>query len=277
MTPSLESKLLSLNLRGIFPGPAESCNDFFLRAESQLSKDHFDSSGSLSATREIFNACPDWIEAIIDTKGLLPWEGAAAWIEEKAEGGRTCQIQLKESFLTRLYPRHELIAHEMVHAMRLMFDESRFEEILACRTSKNRFRRYFGPLFSHPGESKVFLVLLLIPWVTYWAEILFDFEGWANVAFFLPLLALGFGVFRLVRSQRIFAAALRNLEGTIGPNTKPLAVALHLTDAEIERFAKSSAQEIQSFVMREKKHSLRWYQLDLCYAFQKNIPNVTQK
>jgi hypothetical protein len=146
--------------------------------------------------------------------------------------------------------------------MRLMFDEKRFEEILAYQTSKNRFRRYFGPLFSSPTESKIFLALMLVPLLAFWAEIIFDGDLYAGILFLLPPFTLGFGIFRLHRSQRIFAKALRHLQKI---TTDPFEVAIRLTDVEMELFAKSTPEDIYSFAGIQKDTSLRWKQLFLAY------------
>ena len=258
---SLEKQLLNLNQRGVFPGPSESEEAFFQRVDSLRGYAYCS-----EIFREKFNSFPDWIQINIGSNGLTFWEGAATWIEENEDGSRSCQIQLKDSWLTRLYPKEEIIAHEMVHAMRHMFDERRFEEILAYQTSKNRFRRYFGPIFSSPKESKCFITLLLISILSSWAEIAFDFNLVGNSICTLPLLALGFGFFRLNRSQRVFSKAMRNLEKVIHPHAKPLEVALRLTDCEIELFAKYSSQEIRAFAKQQR--SLRWKQLDPLFALE---------
>jgi hypothetical protein len=251
---SLERKLLSLNERGIFPGPLETEEGFFSRVDLLIFREG-NGLGAHSLVKKIFNSTPDWVEIITRSKGLLPREGAATWIEECPEKGRSCRIQIKDSFLTRLYAKDEVIAHEMVHAMRLMFDEKRFEEILAYRTSKSRFRRYFGPLFSSPKESKCFVLILLLSWTMIWFEM--------EYALLCPLVALGYGLFRLWRSQRLFSKALRNLQQTIRGNA--LAAALHLTDAEIVRFAKSTPEEIRAFAIKEQDRSVRWKQLFAAY------------
>jgi hypothetical protein len=254
---ALEDELQGLALRGIFPGPSESSGDFFARAHLLMPQDNQGNLPAMKILNKIFHASPDWVQGTIGSKGLPFWEGAATWIEENAEGMRLCRIQLRETFLTRLYPKDELIAHEMVHAMRVMFDEKRFEEILAYQTSKNRFRRYFGPLFSNPLEVSFFLALWLISWGVYLAEMLFDVYLGGDLILCLPLLALGWGVIRLVRSQRLFSAALRNLGIALGNRVQPQAVAIRLTDAEIEQFAASTPQEICAFVEGVQGHNLR--------------------
>lgn len=256
-----EINLLDLNRRGIFPGPAESPKSFLSR--SALSGKEDSQLKAFELTKALFDAIPDWVEIKRDAKGLLPWEGAATWIEENADGQRVSAIQLKPSLPAFLYAPDEVLAHELVHAMRIGFEEDRFEEILAYRTSKSWFRRYFGPIFSRPAEVKGFIFLMVATWLLYWTELILDVE-WGG-AFFLwaPLCAIGWGVFRLIRLQKVFSATLRNLEKAIAKRGKSLAVALRLTDAEIARFAVSSPDEIVAF--GEKETSLRWRQLFAAY------------
>lgn len=251
----MEESLLNLNGRGIFPGPSEKEENFLRRAAAAK---RVISQEKLRLTQAIFSAFPDWVKIYSTKKGLLPWEGAATWIEENAEGIREASIQIKSSFFTRLYPQEEIIAHEMVHAMRLMFEERRFEEILAFRTSKNRFRRYFGPLFTHPGETKAFVVCMLSSWLFYWAEFIFDYSLGAKYLLWSPVFVLGWGIWRLARSQKVFSLALKHLGKTIKEPKMSLAVALRLSDSEIEQFAKSSPEEILAFASKEKEKSLRW-------------------
>ncbi len=258
----MEDSLLDLNSRGIFPGPSEQEKKFLKRAAAAK---QVTSPEVLKLTQDIFSALPDWVKIHYAKKGLLPWEGAATWIEESAEGMREASIHVKSSFLTRLYPQEEIIAHEMVHAMRLTFEERRFEEILAFRTSKNRFRRYFGPLFTHPGETKTFVMCVLGSCLAYWTEFLFDVSLGAKYFLWAPLFVLGWGVWRLARSQKLFSHALNHLEKVIKEPQRSLAVALRLSDREIEQFAKSSPEHILAFASQEKGKSLRWNQLFLAF------------
>ncbi|MBS0604832.1 MAG: hypothetical protein JSS60_07330 [Verrucomicrobia bacterium] len=260
----LEPKLLSLSHRGIFPGPSESREDFIERAETlsvKLESPHLD---ALNRVKKIFISSPDWVEIAVQSKGLLPWEAAAAWIEEK-EGVRTCRIQIKNSFPASLYPQEEVLAHEMVHAMRLMFDERRFEEVLAYRTSSSRFRRYFGPLFSDSRDLKILFSLFLIPWILYGVEVLFDIDIGGSALSLLPLLGFGWGLLRLFRTQRIFKRALRNVEEAMQTRGASLAVVLRLSDQEIELFAEIPPLEIRSYAANEKDKSVRWTQLYNAY------------
>jgi hypothetical protein len=254
--------LISLNNRGIFPGPNEQEDHFFKRA---LAPKSIIAPENLKTVQDIFDASPDWVKIEEKSKGLLPWEGAASWIEDHGNGTRSASIQIKSSFLTRLYPKEELLSHELVHAMRLMFEESRFEEILAYRTSKNRFRRFFGPLFSRPRETTAFVTWTFFSWLLYYSETLFDFAFGGEYLIWSPLVGLSWMVWRLARSQRLFSSALKRLEKTIREPRRALAVALRLSDREIEQFAHFSPDEIRGFAAREKDRSFRWDQLYSIY------------
>jgi hypothetical protein len=254
--------LISLNEQGLFPGPEEREELFFLRTEAVKNSG---ASRPSEITKKLFHASPGWVEIRESSKGLRPWEAAAAWIEEDPQTGRRVSIQIKNSFLSRFYSLEETIAHEMVHAMRLMFDEKRFEEILAFRTSKNRFRRYFGPLFSKPRESLGFVLLLAVSWACSLAEVMFDLSLETSYLLWAPIGFLAVAAARLARSQRVFSKALEHLEKAAKQPDQALAVALRLTDREIERFAKCEPQEIVSFAAEQKKNNLRWRLLSAAY------------
>lgn len=245
--------LFELSHQGIFPGPKEPEEVFLVRAQALSGQA---GSATPCLLQELFGCVPNWVDVTTESKGLRFWEGAALWIQEGPDGGRTCQIQLKDSFLTRFYPKEEILAHEKVHAMRLMFDEKRFEEILAYQTSKSAFRRYFGPLFSSPRESTFLMGLLLFSWLQLMIEELCDWSLLGGWIFLFPLLILGKTLYRLIRSQRIFNAARCRLQEL---TSNPLTVMLRLTDTEIERFAKATAEEICVYAKTEQ--SVRWKQL----------------
>ncbi len=246
------NNLLDLNNRGIFPGPKESLEHFSKRAQLAAKNETYPGVNRL---QDLFGVKPDWVEIKIDQKGLLPWEAAATWIEEDETGFKTSHIQLKPN---AFYLPEEIVAHELVHAMRLSFEEARFEEILAYRTSEKRFRRYFGPLFAKPKEVKGWLFLLITSWAIYWTQFAFEIEIGAEYFLWVPLLILGLGTIRLIRAQRLFSLALNNLEKT---GVKALPIALRLSDEEILRFARNSSEEIRDFAQKQRQTDLRWQQL----------------
>jgi hypothetical protein len=264
----LKDYLLDSNQRGIFPGPDEQYEAFLKRAQASVSTQS--EKEAFTSIKTLFGAVPDWVAVQFGAKELQPWEGAAAWIDENEDGVRTVQIQIK-SALSSFYSQKEMLAHELVHAMRLHFEESRFEEILAYQTSTNRFRRYFGPFFSKPWEIKGFFTLLLASWLVFWSELLLERDFGGSFVLWVPWLVMGLGFVRLVRSQRIFAKALRTLRKVLAEPWKALAVALRLSDAEIVQFAQSTSQEARDYIEKNRMEKWRWQMLFEAY-FSTKVP-----
>lgn len=244
----MKTPLLELNARGIFPGPSESEEEFFQRSYPQVPT----SAQALLITARLFDAAPDWVEVKFGSKGLMPWEGAATWIDSKL-GISTIQVRPK----LWGYPQEEVIAHELVHAMRQKLNATQFEEILAFATTKNRFRRTFGPLFSRPWETTLFVLTIAAGWI----GSIFDLY-WILL---LPLIFLAGMLLRLFSSRRQLNACLQNLKRSVRDPDKALAVALRLTDQEIAHFARIDSKQIRDYAHREKVHHLRWQQIAAAY------------
>lgn len=179
---------------------------------------------------------PDWVPVLISPKGLRLWEAGCTWVEENG----SVRIQLHPNRRLSLQP--QVLAHEVVHAVRGAFEEPRFEEILAYRTSSNVFRRLLGPFFQKSSEIRLFLLASL-------ADILqVGFGIWPCATL---LISLGYGV-RLGWNQRRFSRCLRNL-----PNPQ---LAIALTDREIIRLAKG-----EPFSQLDDD-SPRWQMIKSCAA-----------
>lgn len=101
--------------------------------------------------QEIYGCFLEDVPVVYERKGLALWEGGCTWIDE--EKG-TAFIQIAPIFAKRKrwwrYEREEILTHEFVHAARAGLPPSRFEEYFAYRLSSSSFRRYCGPLLSHP-------------------------------------------------------------------------------------------------------------------------------
>lgn len=242
-----DADLVEWGRRGIFPGPRESVSGFLQRAR--------ECSVVSEPAVNCFGVKPNWIPIRLDAQNLSLWEAAATWIEESEEGV-SCFIQIHPS---GKYPKEQVIAHEMVHAMRMGFEEPYFEEVLAYQTSSHWFRRYFGPLFVKGYEIKVFLALVLLGWSLLVGEVLFEKNLAASVFLFLPIFFVGWCVLRLVFLQRTFQKCLSHLKKVMKQD--PLALAMRLTDAEIRKFSKSTPSEIQSYMQQSQE--LRWRQINL--------------
>ncbi len=143
--------------------------------------------------RALFDVEIDTVPIAYSAKGLRPWEGAVTWIEN----GKA-RIQLhprleKGSLFFGFYSRDEILAHELVHALRAHLNSPRYEEHLAYWTSPYAWRRLLGPLFERSWEAPVLIGAFLFP----------------------PLGALALMILsaRLIYRQRRLARAYRRLGG----------------------------------------------------------------
>jgi hypothetical protein len=247
-----DEELLALNQKGFLPGPGESEEDFRQRVEEV--KKSFFASGEQSIPyshwdwarihlREVYDFMPDCLPAFYSDKGLMPWQGAASWID----GGRIASIQLRESLrkghYLGLYKREEILVHEVVHAARSAFKEDRFEEFFAYATSESRFRRVLGPIVRRPWEVWPFLACC--------------FAGAFFPAAFLGAglwAALGFA--RLARGHWILQKAGEKLAEVTDDARIARAVLLRLSDSEIEKVGRGETVG---------DASLRWRLIRLAY------------
>jgi hypothetical protein len=242
------SELLQLPLesgdfhhRGLVPGPDESEEAFTVRAEASQTS-HSCWKDLDSDVRAVCGAVPDWVEITYSNRGLPFWQGAVTTIE-----GSGISLQFRSAFekgsYLGLYSRDEVAMHEAVHAIRMAFHEPKFEELLAYRTSKNRMRRFLGPIFFRSWESGFFSATLLL------AALL---QFWLPVAMAIPALIAVYGIVRLLRAQRILAQCLQRV---------PFALAVRLTDREIIEFSRSTHAEIERYAQEQSLTYLRWRQL----------------
>ncbi len=183
-TSSSESQI------GFIQGPSESDREFAQRISFCLENRDPKADDHLLG----------WIPLFYTNKGLSFFEGGATFIDE-TDGIRRPIIHLKKVFQKKshwlFYSKEEILQHELVHAMRCMFDEPKIEEFIAYQTSKVSYRRYLGPLFTSPKEIALFLGLLVLP------------VFFANPWFFgFPLISLGIFMFRLGIRQRKFSRLL---------------------------------------------------------------------
>jgi len=191
----MDEKLLAeLFYEGFLPGPNESEEDFLKRVE--LSRElalNPQKAGlkDVEVGKKIGPFNLSWLLHKVSNKKLPIWEGAATWIID-CEGAKIPFLQFRKAHAQS----EEIWDHELVHILRIAFDEPRFEEILAFDRSKSRFRKWLGPLLRTPKESIFFVVA---SFAAIGLSLL-----WPQALFFPFLLLLGFGL-RLARDYRIFS------------------------------------------------------------------------
>lgn len=292
-------ELLAYNQQGLIPAPDETEETFCARAEQclhlkvQLSNEQalqfpFASEAIYSneilesafpKTKALFDIQPSWLPVFFSNYQLAPWHGGCAWIFQlQADSPRTSFLQLRKTFAKhkiylKLYQREELAAHEMAHVGRMMFNEERFEEILAYRTSTSSWRKWLGPLVQSSTESLLFMFLLF-------ALLLLDsymllsqnFEGYVNLAWLkiFPAGLLFLALLRLWNRHRAFNQCQAQLQKTFSNASIADHVIYRLSDKEITTFSHLSSSEILDYCNHEKNKSLRWRLINLAYFTDKN-------
>lgn len=289
-----DKELLQYHLWGFVPGSKESEYQFLKRVNycKQL-KNNLDESieaclnapASEELTQEVFSEAfiisekiydikPSWIPLMFSNYKLAPWHGGCAWIfQVDAETPPGALLQLRQRYrsaksLYGFYPRSQLVAHEFVHIGRMVFEESKFEEMLAYQTSSSWITRNLGPIVESSKES-VFFVLILglifgINIFLYYHQLL------SFPLLLLPVAIAGYAFWRLWRKRTIFNKCMDNLTECLTNKTDAQHVIFRLTDEEITNFATFSPEKIKSTFRQNRDTSLRWRLLNLAYFEQEN-------
>ena len=140
------------------------------------------------------------------------------------------------------YDAAETLAHEMIHAVRIPFPGSVYEEYFPCQMSRSAFRRNVGNLF-----RKWYLPLLFFGGLAL-APVLASLEtGIWYAPLIFPLLIL----LREIQIRLRLARAAANLRHA---GLNPFPVLLRLSDSEIFELARCSPGEIPGMA----KKSSRW-------------------
>jgi len=272
--PLSNTHLLSLNHLGLIPGPDESEEDFMRRADYCLQLDRNlpelipGKPIKLSEldTQKSFAIQPDWMPLFFSNYKLLPWHGGCAWIFQMNEKTPTSAFfQLRQAFkhsqtYLGIYDRDELIAHELSHVGRMMYQEPKFEEFHAYQTSSSLFRRWFGPIVQSSYESMffvlaLFVVLLLDFFAILWGqEEVFTLAIWSLL---LPFSLLGYGLARLVYRHRIYGKCLQNMKQATQSHKKACDIMCRLTDKEIQEFGSMAPDAVVDGIKEMAVQSLR--------------------
>jgi hypothetical protein len=282
------NNLLTYNQIGLIPGPGEEKEDFLKRVDYslnlknhlpeeikvQLSKKSFSQDDealkvineSSEKLKSLYDCSPQWVPLFFSNYKLPFWQGGCAWIFQMTEQSPTSAlIQLREVFnrspkYLAIYDRNELLTHELSHVGRMMFQEPKFEEVMAYRTSNSSFRRWFGPIIQSSAESALFLLFLFMLVVFDVFLIALNRPEAFTLALWLktiPIALIIAALTRLWRRQRTYRLCVQNLENCVGPD-KAEAVAYRLKDQEILLFSKLSPEKIKDFAKAKMKEELRW-------------------
>lgn len=268
-------QLKELGEEGFIAGPDESEEEFVKRVDKLrlLAKDPERLLKGMKletweAEKEpIFGAHPQWIPWTYSNHKLPPWQGAVMWLFEGEGKERLPIIQLREGFKKGkylFYKREEVLWHEALHAMRMRFDEPRFEELLAYYHSKSKIRKFFGPLFRKPSQAIIFVLLILLSIAFQMGSLFFItspiFPLMKGLAL-LPVLDLAFRTASLIKDQRLLKKTLKKLSKIFRNQKDVFPIAIRLNDAEIQSFAIQSVEQILNTIEDKIPYSLRWRQI----------------
>lgn len=257
-------KFIEIVKEGFLPGPFEKEEDFFKRVtyckglKNTLGFDEVPPSilpKPLALTRKLFGIEPYWIPINFSNHQLPLWVGGCAWIFQNTKETPTgAFIQLRQSLKDYsslyLYKREELISHELSHVGRMLFEEPKYEEIFAYKTSPNRFRRFLGPIFSQGWEMLCFSILVMF---VFMADICaLWWGGWESYLALLPLKLLPLAWF----SWMLWKLTLKQLRINKLEKRYPLKFLYGLTDLEIDSFVKMTDQQVKEYARQQA--CLRW-------------------
>ncbi|MBX3718245.1 MAG: hypothetical protein KF898_01195 [Parachlamydiales bacterium] len=254
--------LVQLNQSGLFPAPGQSDQVFWAKVDYVSMRSTL--GGPLPATLGPMDVQPCWVPIQSSNEGMHLWEGAVLWQSQTDAGFMLPQIQISQR-AQRFYSKEELIAHEIVHAVRIDFKEEEFEEVLAYASSPKAWRRWIGPFFRNPREATLFIWAMVLSIAMQGVELATGLSsGWLLIPW-VPALLIMAGLVRLMLTQRLFRRCLNNLSRAIKDPDQRLAVVLRLSDAEIRSFSRMGPEEIHDFVDKERKEQLRWKMLAAAY------------
>lgn len=251
-----------LDSAGLFPASGETPEAFaerIARLEQEL-----DGISADRAFQVLIADSPEILSALREEAENLTWEKfrfragwVPAWYSARQTGFLSAGIQLEADNLLPLvflhsgfirkqrrlgYDAAETLAHEMIHAVRIPFPGSVYEEYFPCQMSRSAFRRNVGNLF-----RKWYLPLLFFGGLAL-APVLASLEtGIWYAPLIFPLLIL----LREIQIRLRLARAATNLRHA---GLNPFPVLLRLSDSEIFELARCSPEEIPGMA----KKSSRW-------------------
>ena len=217
----------------------------------------------LDTVEDCYGIRPEWMPAFFIQKGLGVFGGGGMFTGDDPEtGGTVTFFVLRNAFRKSrtwlIYDRDEIMLHEYCHSARYGFTEPVFEEVLAYRSGKSRFRKYMGGAFRSVWRTRLLVISLVLFWLALLLQI---FGGWPRTEFLLKLPMPVFflcmavdGIFRQTQANR----ACLNLSAVFGEDTE--AVLLRLADDEIQRFSRKKFRNPSAIIseIRCCGKILRW-------------------
>lgn len=280
-------QLITYNEQGLIPGPDESEEEYLKRVdyclhlsermdqeihETVIGIEEMEASKKILISahplcQSLYGIAPLWVPVIFSNDKILPWHGGCAWIFQLNEGSPTAALlQLRKKYgvsqgRSFLYSRDEVVAHELAHIGRMMFEEPKFEEVLAFQSSPSRLRRTFGPIVQDSKESGLFILILFLIICLDFFFVAFGYDTIYYQAMWLkliPIAMIGWGVVRVLKRQSQLKLCLSHLTSILGETASANAFVYRLTDDEIISFSTSSPKKVEEQIREKMGASLRW-------------------
>lgn len=270
-----KEELKHLGEEGIIPGPDES-EELFVKRIDILKRINKDPPKVLKGKNfekwdpdfhQELGAIPNWLPLIYSNQGLPLWQGGVMWVFETPNYDKIPMIQLRKGFKKGkflFYSKDEVLLHEVLHAIRIGFNEPRFEEVLAYYHSKSKWRRFFGPLFRKPSHALFFISLIFISLMAQATSLFFLTSPlflYLKIFILLPLIDLTLRSAILIKDQRLLKKSLKKLSEIFSNQKEVFSVVIRLKDSEIQKFATEPIEKILDYIEEETPKSIRWRQI----------------
>lgn len=283
--PLTSDDIINLSREGLIAGPGESETEFEKRIlyckglQRELDIPSANISEAKPITKKWFDITPSWVPCFFSNHQLSYWQGGCAWIFQQDDQTPTgAFLQLRKTFEQKstflgIYKRDEFIAHELCHVGRMMFEEPKFEEVLAYQTASSPFQRYFGPILRTSGEAILFAIILMmlvlidVMTIVTGSYSLYEHLMWLKL---VPVGLILFALGRLIWTQNQFKRCRKSLKKTLSSEQDVNAVIFRLTDHEIEQFQTMSPEDIRSYGERMAHEELRWKQIFPYFSQKRN-------
>lgn len=281
------SQFQEWNREGLIPGPNETEEEFNKRAlyclqlkeelvrhcgtDLPFHEQDLANQGHLEEafieTSRLYGIAPHWVPLIFNNSQLAPWHGGCTWVFQIDDKSPTAAfLQLRDTFRRKstylgFYHRQELIAHELAHVGRMMYQEPQFEEILAYRASTSSWRAWLGPIIQSAKESLLFIVLLGIVILANLALLSWDNPQSERILLTLELMPTAlvlYALVRLARRHRQFNRCLATLTLLYENRETAQHLMYRLTDLEIRTFSEQTPVQIHLYIEEQSIKSFRW-------------------
>lgn len=162
--------LRQLYREGFVPGPRENFEEFLNRVlktkDFLKNPEHFLKSRGIFPI-QIYFITPYYF-GFLSARDPPFWCGATTIIFEEEEGDIPV-LHFSKRYFYHPSLFYDFVEHEKVHFLRALFSEPHFEEILAYRTSRSKWRKWIGPIFQNYRETYFYIFACfgncILPWI----------------------------------------------------------------------------------------------------------------